>query len=46
MHELTAAKPRYSLAPALGFGAETDSLLEETEFEPLVPREASAFFSR
>jgi len=37
MHAQTAAKPRHSSAPALGFSVETDSLLEETGFEPLVP---------
>ena len=38
MHELTVAKPRHSSAPALGFSAETDSLLEEARFEISVPR--------
>jgi hypothetical protein len=38
MQELTAAKQPHSSAPLLRFGAETDSLLEETGFEPSVPR--------
>ena len=38
MHELTAAKPRDSSPPALGLSAETDSLLEESGFEPSVPQ--------
>jgi len=38
MHELTAAKPRHSSAPALRFNAETDSLLEGNGFELSVPR--------
>src|SRR5262252_976175 len=45
LHEQTAAKPRHPSPPALGFSAETDSLLEGTGFEPSVPREASAFSS-
>jgi hypothetical protein len=34
MHELTAAKPRHSSFRALRFSAETDTLLEESGFEP------------
>ena len=37
MHEQTAAKPRDSSPPALGFSAETDSPLEGGGFEPSVP---------
>jgi hypothetical protein len=37
MHGQTAAKPRNSSPPALGFSVETDSVLEEGGFEPSVP---------
>ena len=38
MHEQTAAKPRDSSPQALGFSADTDSLLEGAGFAPSVPR--------
>jgi len=39
MHAQTAAKPRGLSRSALGFTAETDSLLEQTGFELSVPRD-------
>ena len=44
LHELTTAKPRYSSAQALGFSAETDSLLEGNGFELPVPGEIRSGF--
>src|SRR5690348_9801503 len=41
-----AAKPRDSSRPAAGFTAETDSLLEESGFEPSVPRDTRLRFER
>ena len=38
MHAQTAAKPRGLSRSALGFTAETDSLLEGDGFEPSVPQ--------
>ena len=45
VHAQTAVKPRGLSRSALGFTAETDSLLEGSGFEPSVPHKTEVAFT-